>query len=186
MNFFEIFLLALALAVDAFIVSFSYGLIIKRRLLINSFKIAAAVGAGQFIMPIIGWYGTLPLNRYVEQFDHWLVFLVFGILGLNVIISALNESHEKLQKNLTLPVLFMIGTATSIDALAAGVSLYFAQTPVIPAAAVIGATSFGCSMIGFYIHRFMRKLPRKYMEISAGLVLILLGTKVLCEHIMQL
>mgnify|MGYP000455402592 FL=1 len=116
MTFIDILLLALALAVDAFIVSFSYGLLFRKNRLINALKLAAAVGIGQFVMPVIGWYCTVPVSKYVAQFDHWLVFLTFGALGLNVIIHALDAEQEKLEKNLTLPVLFMIGVATSIDA----------------------------------------------------------------------
>lgn len=183
MNWLEIFLLAAALAVDAFIVSFSYGLIIKKQRGINACKLALAVGGGQFIMPIIGWYGTLPVSRYVDKFDHWLVFLVFAILGLNIIVNALSGQEEKLEKKLTVPVLLMLGMATSIDALVAGVSLYFAKAAIFKAAASIGITTFVCSIVGFNLKYVFKKIPYQRMEIGAGLILILLGCKVLCEHL---
>lgn len=183
MNFFDVLLLALALSVDAFTVSFSYGLLIKKNRFHNSLKLAAAVGAGQFLMPAAGWYCSVPVSAYVAQFDHWLVFLVFGILGLNIIINAMSTEVGKLDKNLTLSVLFVVGIATSIDAMAAGVSLYFAQMPIWPAAAFIGLTTFLLSFLAFHLKRFFKKLPKQKMEISAGVILILLGTKILCEHL---
>jgi putative Mn2+ efflux pump MntP len=185
MTLIELFLLALALSVDAFIVSFSYGLIFKKNRLSNALKIAFSVGSGQFLMPIIGWYATLPVSRYVERFDHWLVFLVFSALGCNVIHEALSDEKQKLEKNLSPFILLMIGIATSIDALVTGVSLYFADTPILPAATLIGLTTFSCGLIGFYLNRFLKKLPQQKMEITAGLILILLGVKVLCEHLLS-
>ncbi len=184
MTFIDILLLALALAVDAFIVSFSYGLLFRKNRLLNALKLAASVGIGQFVMPVIGWYCTVPVSKYVAQFDHWLVFLTFGALGLNVIIHALDGEQEKLEKNLTLPVLFMIGVATSIDALVTGVSLYFAETPIFYAAGIIGTVTFLCSLIAFYLNKMFKKLPQRKMEIVSGLILILLGAKILCEHLL--
>lgn len=184
MSFIDILLLALALAVDAFIVSFSYGLLFRRNRLINALKLASAVGIGQFVMPVIGWYCTVPVSKYVEQFDHWLVFLTFGALGINVIINALNPEHEKLQQTLTMPVLFMIGIATSIDALVTGVSLYFAATPIFYAAGIIGAVTFLCSLVAFYLNKIFKKIPQQKIEIISGVILILLGVKILCEHLL--
>lgn len=183
MSFFDVLLLALALSVDAFVVSFSYGLIIKKHRWLNGMKIALAVGGGQFLMPIAGWYCSIPVSAYVARFDHWLVFLVFGILGLNIIINALSTEVGKLEKNLTLPVLLAVGLATSVDAMAAGVSLYFAKVQIFGAALFIGLTTFILSLVAFYLKRFFKKLPRQKMEIGAGVILILLGVKVLCEHL---
>ena len=183
MSFFDILLLSLALSVDAFMVSFSYGLVIKRKRLFNSLKLALAVGLGQFLMPVAGWYCSVPVSVYIAQFDHWLVFLVFGVLGLNIIINALSTEVARPDKDLTFSVLLAAGLATSIDAMAAGVSLYFAKVPVWNAAAIIGLTTFVFSLIAFYLKRFFKKLPRQKMEIGAGVILILLGTKVLCEHL---
>ncbi len=184
MTILDVLLLALALSVDAFVVSFSYGLIIKKNRLINALKLALAVGGGQFIMPVIGWFCTAPVSKYVASFDHWLVFAVFGVLGLNVIINAVSPKQENLQKKLTLPVLFMLGLATSIDAMVTGVSLYFAKVAIFKTALIIGLTTFVCSLTAFFLNRFFKKLPQQKMEIAAGVILILLGVKVLCEHML--
>ena len=93
----DILFLALALSVDAFVASFSYGLVIHRRPLVNALKLAAATGGGQFIMPIIGWLGTKSVHVYIEAFDHWIAFLVFLALGLNVIGNALSPKKDSAQ-----------------------------------------------------------------------------------------
>jgi putative Mn2+ efflux pump MntP len=186
MTCFELLLLATALSVDAFVVAFSYGLVIKKHRAKNAVKLSFAVGGGQFLMPVVGWYATLPVSRYIEKFDHWLVFLVFAALGLNVIKEALSHEKQKIEKNLTLPVLLALGTATSIDALVTGVSLYLTGVPIFGAATVIGLTTFCFGFIGFYLNRFFKKIPEPKLEITAGVILIALGVKVLFEHLFGL
>ncbi len=183
MSLFDVILLALALSVDAFMVSFSYGLVIKKKRFLNGLKLALSVGLGQFLMPVAGWYCSVPVSAYIAQFDHWLVFSVFGILGLNIIINALSTEIKRPNKKLTLPVLLAAGVATSIDAMAAGVSLYFAKVPIWHAAFIIGLTTFVLSIIAFYLKLFLKQLPQQKMEVAAGVVLILLGVKILCEHL---
>lgn len=183
MSFFDILFLALALSVDAAVVSFSYGLIIKKKRSEAALKLAFAAGLGQFIMPIAGWLGTSSVSKYIEHYDHWISFLVFLALGLNVISEALNEKEEKLDKKLNYKVLFMIAVATSIDACAAGVTLFFIKTPILSAAAIIGIITFINSLLGFNSCRLLKKVPTKYIEISSGIILILLGIKVLFEHL---
>src|SRR5574344_1183382 len=102
MNSLEILLLALAMSVDAFMVAFSYGLIIKKNRFLASVKLAISTGLGQFLMPLIGWYGALLIHGYIENIDHWISFLVFVALGVNVIIEAFSpDEHKKLAKKLT-------------------------------------------------------------------------------------
>ena len=125
-----------------------------------------------------------PALKDNELFSDFIAqVLVFGILGLNIIINALSTEVGKLEKNLTLPVLLAVGLATSVDAMAAGVSLYFAKVQIFGAALFIGLTTFILSLVAFYLKRFFKKLPRQKMEIGAGVILILLGVKVLCEHL---
>lgn len=184
MSFFDIFVLALALSVDAAVVSFSYGLIITKNRFRTALLLAFFTGFGQFIMPIIGWLGTSTISQYISHFDHWISFLVFLLLGLNVIHTAVTQTgKEKLEKKLTLETAFMIGVATSIDACAAGVTLYFINTPIILAATVIGFVSFVNSIAAFNSCCFLHKIPTKYIEIFSGVILIILGVKVLFEHL---
>ncbi len=181
----DILFLALALSVDAFVASFSYGLVIHRRPLVNALKLAAATGGGQFIMPIIGWLGTKSVHVYIEAFDHWIAFLVFLALGLNVIGNALSPKKDSAQteSELSYKMLLMLGLATSIDACVAGVTLYFTSVPIMAAATVIGIITFINSLIGFRLSSCLQKLPTKYLELAAGVILIFLGVKVLLEHL---
>ena len=147
---FSVFLLALALSVDAFAVAFSYGLVIKKDVASSAAKLGAATGAGQFVMPLLGWLATDSVHRYIEAFDHWIAFVVFLLLGLNVIRGALGgEECEKRSPKLSLKLLSVVAVATSIDALAGGV--------------------------------FGTKYKTK-AEAAGGVILILIGVKILLEH----
>lgn len=185
MSFFDLFLLALALSVDSAVVSFSYGLIIKQKRLKNAILLAVSTGMGQFVMPIVGWVGTNSVSSYISHFDHWISFLVFLLLGLNIIYGAVNDSEKEdnAEKKLNLKIAFMIGVATSIDACAAGVMLYFVNVPILFAASIIGLVSFINSIAGFYSCCRLHKVPTRYIEIASGVILILLGAKVLFEHL---
>lgn len=184
MSFIDIFLLALALSIDAAVVSFSYGLITRKNRLKSAFLLAMFTGAGQFVMPIIGWYAASSVSKYIEHYDHWISFFVFLYLGLNVINGALKESaDEKPTQQLNFKILLMVAIATSIDACAAGVTLYFIKTPILFAASVIGLISFINAFAGFYSCCLFKKISTKYIEICSGLILILLGCKVLFEHL---
>ena len=165
---FSVFLLALALSVDAFAVAFSYGLVIKKDVASSAAKLGAATGAGQFVMPLLGWLATDSVHRYIEAFDHWIAFVVFLLLGLNVIRGALGgEECEKPGPKLSLKLLSVVAVATSI----------------VAAAALIGAVCFVCTVAGFYFSRVFCRLPTACLQIAAGCVLILLGVKVLYEHL---
>lgn len=185
MYYIDVFFLALALSVDAFVVAFSYGLIIKKKKGKSALQIAAATGLGQFVMPVLGWYGARTIYKQIEQIDHWIAFFVFLMLGLKVISDALRscECKEKLSKKLSLRILLIIGVATSIDAFVSGSMLYFIKVPVWRSAFIIGAVTFINACIGFNFCRMFKKIPTKYLEILSGLILIALGCKVLYEHL---
>lgn len=187
MTLFDIFLLGLALSVDAFVVSFSYGLVLKPHRRSNGIKLGLCTGFFQFFMPVLGWYGARSINRYIESIDHWLAFFVFLALGIKVIMDALDndstEQPQKLEKKLTMRVLLMIGIATSIDALVTGATIYFMHTPIWLSAIIIGCTTFACAVIGYQLCCCFKRFSTKYLEISAGIILIALGCKVLFEHL---
>lgn len=184
MSLIDILILAIALSVDAAVVSFSYGLIIKKKRLQNASKLAFSTGFGQFIMPIIGWLGTSTVSNYLQHFDHWISFFVFLLLGLNIINEALHPQENQLsEKQLHIKYLCIIGLATSIDACAAGVTLYFMQTPIFTASVIIGVITFAASLVSFNLSRTFPKISTEKLEISSGIILILLGFKVLYEHL---
>lgn len=192
MQYYDIILLSLALAVDALIVSFSYGLVIKHHRLKNALGLGVSTGMGQFLMPLLGFLLTGSIHAYVEQCDHWIAFAVFFILGARVIYCAFanknSEDQEHIAHKLSFKILFITGVATSIDAFVAGASPYFSRNSapdsatILAAALIIGGITFACSFLGFLSARKLHKLPSIPLEVIAGLVLIGLGVKILVEH----
>ncbi len=192
MQYPDVILLAMALAVDALVVAFSYGLVIKEHRMRNACGIAVATGLGQFIMPLIGFLLTGSVHSYVEQWDHWIAFSVFFILGIRVIHEAFSNGQddtEDIPRYLSFKILLVTAIATSIDALVAGASLFISYSMneggpgIVTASLIIGGVTYLCSYGGFMMARHMHRLPTKPLEIIAGLVLIGHGVKVLCEHL---
>lgn len=185
MTFIDILLLAVALSIDASVVSFSQGLIFDQNKRKNSFSLAFFVGAFQAIMPIIGWFIAKGLYKLIEAFDHWIAFSIFVALGIKFIYDALKKDEEEKEKVscISLNCLLLIALATSIDALAAGATIYLLNSPILLPALVIGSVTFVNSLIGFWSGYVFKVFPAKILEIFAGLILIGLGAKVLIEHL---
>jgi len=177
----EIIFLAIALGIDCCVVSFSQGLIFSSNRVKNSLILALVMGFFQGGMSAIGYFFTNLISKYVEAFSHWIVFAIFMILGAKFIFEAFQkEKNEK--ENLHcfgLMCLFSLGVATSIDALAAGVSLNFCTTKVLIPALIIGFASFFMSLTGFWLGNLFKKLPSKYLEITGGIILCILAVKAL-------
>ncbi len=178
MSILSLIVLSLALSVDVFGIAFAYGLVIKKNRWQSAFRLAVTCGLFQACMPIIGYFGTASIQSVIDKFDHVLVCVVFSLLGLNIIREALWGEEETIQnKKLDIKTLLAIGVATSIDALVSGATVYLTKTPLCLAVFVIGAGSFLSGIIGFNLNCCFKKLPEKYMQILAGLVLICLGIK---------
>lgn len=178
MSLIEIILLAVALSIDACVVSFTYGLVLEKNKRLNSMLLAVSTGFFQFAMPILGYYFANLLHKYIESFASYIVFAIFTYLGIKFI-------KEATEKNKNTPVclggwcLFMIAVATSIDAFAAGVSIRLCEAPLMFSAVLIGAVTFINSLLGFWGGFILKKFPPKYLEITAGIILIGLGIKAL-------
>ncbi len=182
MSILDILILAIALSIDACVVSFSNGLIFTNNKRINSFMLAASVGFFQFLMPVIGFFFAQSVNKYVEPYDHWIVFAIFVLLGLKFIKDAFKEEkEEKIDCYLCFKYILLVSVATSIDALGAGVSIAFTKTQIWAPAIIIGVVTFINSLLGFWGGYLFKKFPTKYLEISGGLILILLAFKILFE-----
>ena len=183
----EIIILGVSLAIDACIVAFSYGLCSKPWKINNGLRIAITTSFFQWLMPIIGWYMLWIANEgfsdYASIVDHWITFAIFLVLGLKIIKDAHSEEDEdQTPKTLSLGVLLLIGIATSIDALAAGVMIFSQNTPLYMSASLIGAITFVCVIIAYMASKTLSQIPTKMLETGAGIVLIGLGIKVLVEH----
>lgn len=174
----EIIVLAVALALDSMLVSFSYGLIINQRRLYNSMLLSLAFGFFQFLMPIIGFYLTGLFYTKLQVYSKWIVFVIFMILGLKFLKEALEKSEEKNEiQCISFFCILCLAIATSIDALGAGVSLKLLNVNYIIASIVIGVITFVFSTFGFWMTKLFSRLPAKYIGITGSFLLIYLAIK---------
>lgn len=184
MNIIDILILAIALSIDACVVSFSNGLIFTQNKLTNSLMLAVSVGFFQFLMPVIGFFAAQTVSKYVEPYDHWIVFGIFVLLGAKFIKDAFKtEKEEKIDCYLCFKYILLVSVATSIDALGAGVSIAFTKTNIWVPAVIIGVVTFINSLLGFWSGYLFKKFPTKNLEITGGVILILLAFKVLFERL---
>lgn len=180
MNLPEAFLVGFALAVDAMVVAFAYGLAIRERRGNASLKLAGTTALFQFAMPIAGFALTSFVYDYIEIWAPWIACAVFCALGGNVIFNALRDNCrcKKTDASLALKTLLAIGFATAIDALVVGAGIRCANasaTNILVPASVIGATTFACVIATFHATKLFRAFPQKPAEIAAGTILIILG-----------
>ncbi len=180
---FTILLIALSLAMDAFSVSVTHGLTSKAFKPVNTLKLGFSFGAFQAIMPILGWLTGVSLIDLISGFDHWIAFGLLSFIGARMIYESTKKESEKLISSLTLGVLLTLSVATSIDALAVGLSLSFLRVPILVPAAIIGVITFALSVLGVYLgSRFGHLLGNK-VEIVGGVILIVIGIRILLEHL---
>ncbi|MBD2579390.1 manganese efflux pump MntP family protein [Oscillatoria sp. FACHB-1406] len=179
-------LLGIGLSADAFAVSLSSGLAIKHLTLNKILKIALFFGGFQAIMPLIGWALGYGFRGLIADIDHWIAFGLLLAIGGKMIREAFQEEEKDKKFNpLDTYTLLTLSIATSIDALAAGISLAVVKTPVLMAASIIGTITFFLSGFGVAIgHRF-GNFCRDKVEICGGVVLIAIGFKILIEHLTQ-
>lgn len=176
MSYISIIILAFVLSIDAFIVSFSYGLVFKENKVKNSLNLALFTGGFQALMPVFGYFLTNSIKSYIISYASIIVFLIFTYLGIRFIIEAFQKEKEQ-TLCLSLKCLFLIGIATSIDAFSAGITLSLFGNRILKPALLIGLVTFVNSIFGFFIGNKIKHLPTKWIEISAGVLLILLGIK---------
>jgi len=186
MSFFLILGIAFALALDAFAVS--AGVSLSRRGLTGkqTFRIAFYFGFFQFVMPIIGWLAGQSIVHYIQAIDHWVAFGLLVFIGAKMIYDSFRQqrSPENYRVDPTRGLsIFILSLATSIDALAVGLSLAFVQVRILYPALAIGIVAFFMTVLGVKISRFLGRWLGKRAELVGGLILILIGIKILLEHI---
>jgi len=176
--------LAIALAADAFAVSIVSGASYKRLHIAGALKIAVFFGTFQAVMPLIGSLAGLTIRAYISRYDHWAAFcLLAGIGGRMIYASFRLKTIEQKPEPMTMPILLVLSVATSIDALAAGVTLPFINIPVTAAVIVIGAVTFVLSYIGVFIGKRIGHFFENKIELLGGVILIGLGLKILIRHL---
>ncbi|MDO4756156.1 MAG: manganese efflux pump MntP family protein [Parabacteroides sp.] len=184
MSFIEILLLAVGLSMDSLAVSVTEGALIKDYKLQHLIKIGGILGLFQAGFTLIGYVAGVSFSKHIEAFDHWIAFLLLLYLGGKMIWESFQEEEEHQKTNpLCYKTLCGLGIATSIDALAVGISLACLQSAIALEALTIGIVTFIFSAFGVYFgNQFKRKLDLK-IELIGGLILIAIGTKILIEHI---
>lgn len=183
----QLILIAVALSMDAFAVSMCKGLSMKRLNQRHALIIALFFGGFQAVMPLIGWFLGTQFEKYITPVDHWIAFALLGYIGGKMIWDACHDSGEgercQLEQKLDIKELLVLAIATSIDALAVGITFALLNTDILPAVLLIGAITFGLSWLGVAIgYKFGTRYEKK-AEIAGGVVLILIGLKVLLEHL---
>lgn len=182
MDFIELFLIAVGLSMDAFAVSICKGLSVKKLEVKHALIVGLYFGGFQFLMPTLGWLLGSRFEGLIESVDHWIAFALLSLIGANMIKEAFGKTEE-LSDDFGVKTMLLLAVATSIDALAVGISFAFLSVDIIPAASLIGATTFVLSAIGIYIGRAFGLRYKAKAEIAGGVILILIGVKILLEHL---
>lgn len=183
MGLIELFLIAVGLSMDAFAVSVCKGLAMPK----CTFKKAAIVGLWfggfQALMPAIGYILGAQFQEAIASIDHWIAFVLLALIGGNMIHEALDNDEEESDASLDVKTMFLLAVATSIDALAIGITFAFLKVNIIPAVCFIGIVTFIISFAGVKIGNVFGARYKNKAEIVGGVILILLGLKILLEHL---
>ena len=182
----ELFLIAVGLSMDAFAVAVCKGLSMRKLRYGQAAVIALFFGGFQALMPLIGWLLGRQFEKYITSIDHWVAFVLLALIGGNMIREALSKEEEAAcppQDRLDMRELLLMAIATSIDALAVGITFAFLQVSIGPAVAFIGCTTFVLAFIGVCIGKIFGAKYKSRAELFGGVVLILIGLKILLEHL---
>lgn len=183
MEIVEIFLISVGLAMDAFAVAICKGLAMKKREWKKSIIIGIYFGTAQALMPIIGYLLGNSFEDMVIKIDHWIAFALLSFIGINMIKEAFSLEKEKMNDSIEITNMMILSIATSIDAMAVGITFAFLNVNIITSAISIGIITFILSFIGVNIgNKFGDKYEKK-AEFIGGAILILMGTKILLEHL---
>lgn len=181
----ELILLSVGLAMDAFAVAICKGLNMRRINYKNALILALFFGGFQALMPLIGWLLGKQFEQYITSVDHWIAFILLSIIGIQMIVEAFKKEDEKEEDadKLDLKEYFMLAVATSIDALAVGISLAFLNVSLVKSISFIGIITFVLSFAGVFIGNKFGARFKKKAEIAGGVILILIALKILLEHL---
>ena len=188
MSFIELFLIGVGLSMDAFAAAICQGLSMTKIKWGHALTVGLYFGGFQALMPFIGWMLGSQFADRIQQYDHWIAFILLVLIGGNMIREALSGDEEdaaQAETDLRLDhkKLFLMAIATSIDALAIGVTFAFLETAILPAIGIIGCTTFCISVAGVAVGCWFGARYKKRAEITGGAILVLLGIKILLEHL---
>ena len=181
MGLLELFILAVGLSMDAFAVSVCKGLSVKKMEPKHALICGAYFGGFQALMPTIGYLLGSQFESMITQIDHWIAFVLLGIIGINMIKES--REDEELNASFDVKTMLALAVATSIDALAVGVTFAFLHVNIVWAVTFIGCTTFILSAIGVKVGNVFGMKYKSKAEFVGGLILILMGIKILLEHL---
>jgi len=183
MGFFELFLIGIGLSMDAFAVAICKGLGMERINKRDTLLLALFFGGFQALMPTLGFLLGYRFESFITSIDHWIAFILLALIGGNMIREALGKDEEHENDDFSFKAMLPLAVATSIDALAVGISFAFLGVDIVQAALLIGATTFVLSGVGIYVGNVFGAKYKSKAELLGGVVLILIGLKILLEHL---
>lgn len=183
MGLLELFIIAVGLSMDAFAVSICKGLSVRELKPKHALTVGVYFGGFQMLMPLIGFALGVRFQSFITSIDHWIAFVLLGLIGANMIRESREQDEENLSDSFSFGTMLPLAVATSIDALAVGVTFAFLQVSILPAVCFIGATTFILSCIGIRIGHVFGLKYKSRAELFGGAVLILMGIKILLEHL---
>lgn len=182
MSLLTLFITAVGLSMDAFAVSVCKGLAMKKLSRKKAVVIGLWFGGFQALMPALGYLLGKRFERYVTAIDHWIAFVLLALIGANMIKEALSAEEEKADDSVDIKTMFLLAVATSIDALAVGITYAFLQVRIVPAVSFIGIITLVLSVTGVKIGNAFGLKYKARAEIFGGVILIVMGLKILLEH----
>ena len=185
--FIELFLMGIGLSMDAFAVSVCKGLGMVKVNKKQTVTIGLFFGGFQALMPFIGWVLGRQFEHYIKSIDHWVAFVLLGFIGGKMMVESLKKEEDGVVKKEDVPLnikeMFVLAVATSIDALAVGITFAFLDYPIVEAITIIGISTFFISIGGVYVGNFFGNKYEKKAEFAGGLILVLLGVRILLTHL---
>lgn len=186
MGLFELIFIGIGLSMDAFAVAICKGLAMKKINIRQCLLIAVFFGGFQALMPLVGWLLGHQFQSYITKIDHWIAFALLVFLGVKMLLDARKEEEEDdiaEKESLDIKELFMMAIATSIDALAVGITFAFLQVKILSSVSIIGIITFAFSVAGVFIGNMFGSKFKNKATILGGVILIGIGVKILLEHI---
>ena len=183
MDLLTLLTLAVGLAMDAFAVSICKGLAMREKVLKKGVIVGLWFGGFQALMPTIGFFLGTQFKDQITSIDHWIAFVLLGLIGINMVKEALSNDEEQADDSIAVKEMLMIAVATSIDALAVGITFAFLNVHIVSAASMIGVCTFLISFVGVKIGNIFGTKYKSKAELAGGIILILLGFKILFEHL---
>ena len=185
MGYLDIILIGISLSMDAFAVAICAGLKMRKIDFKQATVISLFFGGFQALMPLMGYLLGSRFASYIERWDHWIAFVLLAFIGGNMIRESREQEEEEIEHggSIRYRELFTLAVATSIDALAVGVSFAFLGVHIAPAVTLIGCTTFVLTLVGVWVGNLFGSRYKSRAELTGGIILILIGVKILLEHL---